>query len=107
VDPGAPRSGRSRPGDDNDNENGEGKKDTPGDENGTGKRTGSNYRKGKWKVTEAGKGKLKGQGMGKGKGKGIVKLSTGGDNIAHAVASQLQNRMYEADSDSEGELEPV
>jgi hypothetical protein len=73
ADPGAPSGGRSRPGDDNANYDGEGEEDTQGGEKGTGKRKG----------TKDGKGKWKGKGKGNGKGKGIVKL-------------------YEADSDTEG-----
>jgi len=73
ADPGAPSSGRSRPGDDNETDNGEVEEDTEGGEKGTGKGKG----------TKDGKGKGKGKGKGNGKGKGIVKL-------------------YEADSDTEG-----
>ena len=73
ADPGAPSGGRSRPGDDSDNDDGEGEEDTQGVEKGTGKEKG----------TKDGKGKGKGNGKGNSKGKGIVKL-------------------YEADSDTEG-----
>jgi hypothetical protein len=73
ADHGAPCGRRSRPGDDNDHDDGEGEEDTHGDEKGT--------RKGK--RTKNGKGKGKGMGMGNGKGKGTVKL-------------------YEADSDTKG-----
>jgi hypothetical protein len=73
ADPGAPSGGRSRLGDDNNNDDGEGEEDTWGGEKGTGKGKGTQDRKGK------GKGKWKGNG----KGKGIVKL-------------------YEADLDTEG-----
>ena len=78
ADPGAPSGVRSRPGNDNDNDNGEGEEDTQGGEKGTGKGKG----------TKDGKGKGKGKRKGNGKGKGIVKL-------------------YESDSDTEGELERV
>jgi hypothetical protein len=94
ADPGALSGGRSRPGDDNVNDNGEGEEDTQGGENGTGK----------GKVTKDGKGKGKGKrkGKGKGKGKGIVKQTPGGDDISRAVGLQLQKVRYEADSDTEG-----
>jgi hypothetical protein len=92
ADPGVPSGGRSRPGDDNDNDIGEGGEDTQGGENGT--------RKGKG--TKDGKGKGKGKGKGNGKGKGIVKQTPGGDDISHAVALQLQKERYEADSGTEG-----
>jgi hypothetical protein len=51
---------------------------------------------GKGNATEEGKGKTHS------KGKGIVKQTPGGDDISHAVTSQLQKEMYEADSDTEG-----
>jgi hypothetical protein len=73
ADPGARSGGRSRPGDDNDNDDSEGEEDTQGGEKGTGKGKG----------TKDGKGKGKGKGKGNGKGKGIVKL-------------------YKADLDTEG-----
>jgi hypothetical protein len=73
LDSGAPTSGRSCPGDDNDNEHGKAEEDMQGSE----KRT----RKGKG--TMDGKGTGKGKGKGNGKGKGIVKL-------------------YQADSDTDG-----
>jgi len=73
ADPRAPSGGRSRPGNDNDNDDGEGVEDTQGGENGTAKGKGTKDGKGKWK--EMGKGNSK--------GKGIVKL-------------------YESDSDTEG-----
>jgi hypothetical protein len=78
ADPRAPSGGRSHPGDDIDNDDGEGEEDTQGGEKGTGK--------GKW--TKDGKGKRKGKGEPNGKGTGIVKL-------------------YEADPDTEGKLERV
>ena len=64
ADPGAPSGGWSRPGDDNENDDGKGEEDTQGGEKGT--------RKGKG--TMDGKGKGKGKGKGNSKGKGIVKL---------------------------------
>ena len=94
ADPGAPRGGRSRPGDVNDNDNAEGEEDMQGSEKGTGKGKG----------TKDGKGKEKGKGKGKGniKGKCIVKQTPGGDDISRAFALQLQKERYEADSDTEG-----
>jgi hypothetical protein len=67
VDPGAPSDGRSRPGDGNDNDNGEGKEDTQGGEKGTGKGKG----------TKDGKGKVMGKGKGNGKGKGVLNKPQG------------------------------
>jgi hypothetical protein len=90
--PRAPSSGRSRPGDGNDNHNGECEEDTQGGKKGTGKGKGTTHGKGK------GKGKRKGNG----KGKGIVKKTTGGDGITCAVALLWQKERYEADSDTEG-----
>jgi len=92
ANPGAPSGGRSRPGNVNDNDNGEGEEDTQGGEKGTRKGEG----------TKDGKGKGKGKGKGNGKGKGVVKQTAGGDDISHAVALQLQKEMYETDSDTEG-----
>jgi len=102
ADPGAPRGGRSRPSDGNDNDDSEGKEDTQGGENGTGKGKGTKdgKGKGKGKATEEGKGK----GKGNGKGKGIVKQTPGGDDISCAVAVELQKEMYEAYLDTEGYL---
>jgi len=49
------------------------------------------------------------EGIGKGKGnrngEGIVKETPGGEDISDAVELQLQNKMYEAESDTEGYLE--
>jgi hypothetical protein len=72
ADPGAPSGGRSRPGDSNDNDDGESEEDTQGGEKGTGKGKGTKDGKGKGKATEDGKGKGKGKGKGNGKRKGIV-----------------------------------
>jgi len=72
ADPGAPSGGRSRPGDGNDNHDGESEEDMQGGENGTGKGKGTKDGKGKGKATEDGKGKGKGNGKGNSKGKGIV-----------------------------------
>jgi len=82
ADPGGPSSGRSHPGDGNDNDNGEGGEDTQGGEKGT--------------------GKGKGKGKGNRKGEGIVKQTPGEDDISRPVALQLQKEMYEADSDMQG-----
>jgi len=90
--PGVPSGGRSRPGDDNHNENGEGEEDTQGGEKGTGKGKGTKDRK----------GKRKGKGKGNSKEKGIVKQTPGGDDISCAVALQLQIERCEADSGTEG-----
>jgi len=92
ADPRAPSHGRSRPGNSDDNDKGEGEEDMQGGEKGIGKGKG----------TKDGKGKGKGKGKGNGKGKGIVKQTPGGDDISRAVALQLQKERYEADSDMEG-----
>jgi len=92
ADPGAPSSGRSRPGDRNDNDDCEGEEDTRGGVKGTGQGKG----------TKEGKGKGKGKGKGNGTGKGIVKQTPGGDDISRGVALQLQKERYEADSGTEG-----
>jgi len=68
ADPRLPSSGRSRPGDGNDIDNGEGNEDMLGGEKGTGKRKGTKDGKGNGKGTEDRKGKGKGQGKGNGKG---------------------------------------
>jgi hypothetical protein len=83
VHPGAPSSGRSCPGDGNDNDDGESEEDTQGGEKGTGKEKG----------TQDKKRKGKGKGKGNGKGKGIVKRTPGGDDISRAVTLQLQKQM--------------
>jgi len=92
ADPEAPSRGRSCPGHDNDNDDGEGEDDMEGGEKGTGEGKG----------TKDGKGKGKGKGKGNGKGKGIFKQTPGGDDISHAVPLQLQKEMSEADLDTEG-----
>jgi len=92
ADPGAPSGGWSRPGDDNDNDDGEGEEDMQGGEKGT--------REGKG--TKDGKGKGKGKGKGNGKGKGIVNQTQVGDDISRAIALQLQKAMSEANFDTEG-----
>jgi hypothetical protein len=94
ADPGAPRGGRSHPGDGNGHDNGEGEEDMQGGDKGTGTGKGTKDVKGK------GKGKRKGKG--KGKGKGIVKQTPGGDDISRGFALQWQKERYEADSDMEG-----
>jgi hypothetical protein len=90
--PRAPSSGRSRPGDVNENDNGEGQEYTQGGEKGTRK----------WKGTKNRNGKGMGEGKGNDKGKGIVKQTPGGDDISRAVALQWQKQMYEAEPDIEG-----
>jgi len=94
-----PSDGWSRPSDGNDNDNCKGEWDMQGGENGTRKRKGmqNGKRKGKGKATEEDKGK----GKGNSKGKGIVKQTPGGDDIPRAVAVQLQEKMYQAESDME------
>jgi len=94
--PGAPSGGRSPPSDGHYNDYGEGEGDMQRGEKGTGKEKGTKDGKGK------GMGKGKGKGKRNGKGKGIVKQTPGGDDISRAVALQLQKRMYEADSDTDG-----
>ena len=78
ADSGVPSGGRSRPGDCNANDNGEGEEDTQGGVKGTGK----------WKGTKDGKGKGKGKGKGNGKGKGIDKRTPGGDDISCAASAK-------------------
>ena len=55
--------------------------------------------KGRQPRTGSGQG---GKGKGNGKGKGIVKRTSAGVDISHAIASQLQKEMSEAESDTEG-----
>jgi len=102
ADPGALSGGRSRPGDGNDNDDGESEQDTQGGEKGTEKRKRTQDGKGTGKATEDGKGKGKGKVKGNGKEKGILKHTPGGDDISRAVALQLQKEMSEADLDTEG-----
>jgi len=105
-DHGAPRRGSSRHTDGNDSDNGDGEEEKQGDENGTWKEKGTHNQtgigkgkgKGMLKAMEEGKGK----GKGNSKGKGIVKQTPGGDDITRLIALQLQNEMYEAESDMEG-----
>jgi hypothetical protein len=92
ADPGAPSGGRSRPGDGNYNDDGEGEEDTQGGEKVTGQGKG----------TKDGKVKGKLKGKGNGKGESIVKQTPGEDDISRAVVLQLQKERYEADSDTEG-----
>jgi len=101
ADPGVPSGGKSRPSDPNYNDDSKCEKDTQGSEQGPGKGKGTKdgKGKGKGKATEEGKGK------GNGKGKGIVKQTPGEDDISRAVA--VQKEMYDADSDTEGQLERV
>ena len=83
ADPGGPSGVRSRPGNGNENHDGEDEEDTKGGEKGTGKGRGTKDGKGKGKATEdgkregKGKGKGKGKAKGNGKGKGIVKQTPG------------------------------
>jgi hypothetical protein len=93
----APSIRRSRAGDENDIDDGEGEEDTHGSQKGTGKGKGTND----------GNGKGNGNGKGTGKLKRIVKWTSGGDDISCAVALQLQKQMSEADLDKEGKLERV
>jgi len=58
---------------------------------------GKGNRKRTGQAMEDGKGKVKQNG----KGKGIMKQSPGGDDLSCAVALQLQQELYEADSDTE------
>jgi hypothetical protein len=92
ADPGAPSSGSSRPGDGNENNQGEGEDDTLGAEKGTRKEKGM----------KDGKGNPKWNGKGNGKGKGIVKRTPGGDDTSCDLALELQKQMSEADLDKEG-----
>ena len=118
ADHGPPSGRRCRTGDCHDNDDGEGEEDThSGGGNGTAKGTGSQDGKGTGKATVDGKGngKWKGKTMeaGKGKGKGntkgkcIVERTPEGDDISRAIALQLRKEMYEADVDTEGELQGV
>jgi hypothetical protein len=92
VDPGAPTSGRRRPGDGNDNDNGKGEEDTQGGEKGTGNGKG----------TKDGKGKGNGKRKGNGEGKGIVKQTPVGDDFSSAIALQLLKQMSVEGLDKEG-----
>ena len=97
ADAGAPCGGRRCHGNVNDNDNGEGEEDMQGGEK----------RNEKGKGTKDGKGKRKRKGKGNGKRKSIGKQTPGGDDISRAVTLQLQKERYEADSDTEGQLEGV
>jgi hypothetical protein len=92
VDPGAPSGAMSCPGHGNDYDDGGGEDDTAGREKGTGNGKG----------TKDGMGKRKGKGKANGKAKGSVIQTPGGDDISCAVAWQLQQDRYEADSGVEG-----
>jgi hypothetical protein len=112
AEPGGPSGGWSRPGNGNDNDEGQCEEDTQGGEKGTGKGKGTMDWKGNGKATAdmKGKGKAKEDGMGKGnrtglgngKGKEIVNASPEGDDISRVVAVQLPTHMHEADFDTEG-----
>jgi hypothetical protein len=99
MDPGGQSSGRSRLSDGKDNDDSKGEEDTQGGETGTGKGKGTTdgKRKGKRMATVEGKRK----GKGNGKGKDIVKHTPVGDDISCAIAVQLQNEMFEVDSNTE------
>jgi len=88
--PGALRSGRSRPGDDNDNDNCGGKEDTQRGELRTGTGKQMNYREGEGKVTEDGTGKWKGKGKGTGNRKNTIKPTPRRNDIFHAIDLPLQ-----------------
>jgi len=90
-DPGALSSGRSRPGNDIDNDDGEGEEDTQGGLQGTGEGKGTKDGKGKGKATEDGKSKGKGKGKGNGKGKGIVDKTPGGDDTSATTLVSVRN----------------
>jgi len=115
ADPGELNGGRSHHDDRNGNDDGEGEEDTQGGENGTGKEQGLKDGIGNRVPPDDGKGNLNqtgramAEGIGKGKGnrngEGIVKETPGGEDISDAVELQLQNKMYEAESDTEGYLE--
>ena len=112
ADPEALSSGRSRPGDGDDNDNGKGEEDTQGSEKVTGNGKGTTEGQGNGKVTEHGKGNRKGKpkttGEGNGKSKGnskgkdSVTQTPGGNNISLAIAMKLKREIHEADSDMEG-----
>jgi hypothetical protein len=107
TDHGASSGGRCRPADANDNDDVDSGEDTQGCEKQTRKGKETKDWKGKGKATMDGKGKGKGKRNGNSKGKGIVKNTPEGDDISRAMAVQLQQEMYEADSDTEGSLERV
>jgi len=104
---GAPCSEWSCHGHGNDNEDGTGEEGMQGVEKWTGQ--GKGMKDGKGKGTWKGKTTVEGKGKGKGngKGKGMVIQTPGGDHISGAVDLQLQKEMYDADMDTEGELEQV
>jgi len=85
-DPRAPSGGWSRPGNDSDNDNGEGEEDMQGGENATGKGKGTQEGNQRGKATQNGKRKWNGNGKGNSKVKGIVKQTPRGDDISRAVA---------------------
>ena len=85
-----PSGGMSRPGDGNDNHDGEGEEDMWGCEQGTREGKGTKHGMGKAKATEDRRGKGKRQPKGNDKGNGNDKRTPGGDDICDAVALQLQ-----------------
>jgi len=70
-----------------------------GGEKGTENEMGTTDGKGNGNATEDGKGKGKGKEKGNGQGKRILKQTTGGDDISHAVAE-----MHTADCSSETQV---
>jgi hypothetical protein len=102
ADPRGPSGGRSRPGEGNDNDDSEGEEDTQGGEKGTGKGKGTKDGKGKGKGTGNGKATEEGNGKGNCKGNAIDEQTPGGDDNSRAVELQLQQEMYQADSETEG-----
>jgi len=102
ADTAAPSGGCSRPGDGNDNVDGESEGDMQRGETGTWKMNGTNDWNGKGKATLSGEVKGKGQGKGNGKWKGTIKHTPGGDDISRAVALQLRKEMPEVDMDTGG-----
>jgi hypothetical protein len=72
------------------------RKDKQGDKNGMCEEQRTNDGRGNGNATGDGTPKGKGKGMGDSGANGNVKQSTGGDNIARAVASHLQKAVYEA-----------
>ena len=94
ADPQMPSGGTSHPSDGTKNAIGQGEEDTEGKEQGTGTEKGT--KDGKVK------GKAKGMDKGNGKGKDIVKQTPGGVDISRAVPLQLQKKLYESESDTEG-----
>jgi hypothetical protein len=102
ADSGVRSGGRRRPGDGNDNDDGQSEEDIQRGEKGIGKGKGTKNGKGKGMATGNGKGKGNRKGKGHGHGKGIVKHTPGGDDISCAIALLLQKEMSAADLDTKG-----